>query len=279
MGKLKRGAWERGRARGNPAALLASAGRTCQTATEAALRRAGFCSGGRNGCANLRRRSARSGQPESAPGPMRGWTATSRSSARPPPCRARPGDLAALLVRDGFLTPFQADHLMRGRRPKFLIGKYLILDRIGAGGMGAVYLCEHLQLERQVALKVLPADQADDPASSGPLLPRGPGGRRPEPSEHRPGLRRGRGRADLFPRHGIRGRRQPARLDDQARPARPGARRPLRPSGGRRVAARPQSPAWSTATSSRPTCCSVGPASSRSSTWAWRGSSTKTPTA
>ena len=77
----------------------------------------------------------------------------------------KPGDLAALLVRDGFLTPFQADHLMRGRRPKFLIGKYLILDRIGAGGMGAVYLCEHLQLERQVALKVLPADQAQDPGA------------------------------------------------------------------------------------------------------------------
>ena len=74
----------------------------------------------------------------------------------------KPEDLAGLLVRDGFLTAFQADHLMRGRRPKFLIGKYVILDRIGAGGMGAVYLCEHLQLERQVALKVLPADQADD---------------------------------------------------------------------------------------------------------------------
>ena len=77
----------------------------------------------------------------------------------------RSGDLAALLVRDGFLTPFQAEHLMRGRRPKFLIGKYLILDRIGAGGMGAVYFCEHLQLGRQVALKVLPADQAQDPAA------------------------------------------------------------------------------------------------------------------
>ncbi len=77
----------------------------------------------------------------------------------------RSGDLAALLVRDGFLTPFQAEHLLRGRRPKFLIGKYLILDRIGAGGMGAVYFCEHLQLGRPVALKVLPADQADDPAA------------------------------------------------------------------------------------------------------------------
>ncbi len=75
---------------------------------------------------------------------------------------SKPAELAGLLVRDGFLTSFQADHLMRGRRPKFLIGKYVILDRLGAGGMGAVYLCEHLQLERQVALKVLPADQQGD---------------------------------------------------------------------------------------------------------------------
>jgi serine/threonine protein kinase len=76
-----------------------------------------------------------------------------------------PGGLAALLVRDGFLTPFQAEHLLRGRRPKFVIGKYLILDRLGAGGMGAVYLCEHLHMGRLVALKVLPADQAQDPAA------------------------------------------------------------------------------------------------------------------
>ncbi len=98
------------------------------------------------------------------PARLDGYVAKLRKDAVLP---GRPADLAALLVRDGFLTPFQADHLMRGRRPKFLIGKYLILDRIGAGGMGAVYLCEHLQLERQVALKVLPADQADDPAALG----------------------------------------------------------------------------------------------------------------
>jgi serine/threonine protein kinase len=91
-----------------------------------------------------------------------GYIADLRQAAMLP---GKPGELAALLMRDGFLTPFQAEHLMRGRRPRFIIGKYLILDRIGAGGMGAVYFCEHLQLERQVALKVLPADQAEDAAA------------------------------------------------------------------------------------------------------------------
>ena len=93
------------------------------------------------------------------PARLDGYVAELQHSAAFP---CKPEELARLLVRDGFLTSFQADHLMRGRKPKFLIGKYVILDRIGAGGMGAVYLCEHLHLERQVALKVLPADQAED---------------------------------------------------------------------------------------------------------------------
>src|SRR5580704_17588089 len=35
------------------------------------------------------------------------------------------------------------------------IGAYRVLQQIGAGGMGAVYLAEHLALSRRAALKVL----------------------------------------------------------------------------------------------------------------------------
>lgn len=43
------------------------------------------------------------------------------------------------------------------------LGKYQIEKRIGAGGMGTVYLARDTQLKRIVALKVLPQDKAQNP--------------------------------------------------------------------------------------------------------------------
>ena len=43
------------------------------------------------------------------------------------------------------------------------IGDYKILDRIGAGGMGQVFLAEHTRMQRVVALKMLPMDRMKDP--------------------------------------------------------------------------------------------------------------------
>ncbi len=70
---------------------------------------------------------------------------------------------AKFLVEHGDVTRYQAERLLGGRTEGFFLGECKILDRLGAGGMGKVYLAEQLKLGRQVALKVLPAKFAQDP--------------------------------------------------------------------------------------------------------------------
>ena len=47
--------------------------------------------------------------------------------------------------------------------PARLISHYRVVRRLGAGGMGEVYLAQDTQLERPVALKVMSAELAKDP--------------------------------------------------------------------------------------------------------------------
>src|SRR5437868_11154364 len=70
---------------------------------------------------------------------------------------------ARLMVNEGLLTYFQAEQLLQGKWRGFSVGKYKILERIGSGGMGVVYLAEHKHLRRRVAVKVLPVALAQDP--------------------------------------------------------------------------------------------------------------------
>src|SRR5262245_9464783 len=75
--------------------------------------------------------------------------------------------LAGAMVRDGLLTYFQAEQFMLGKWRGFTIGKYKLLERIGFGGMGQVFLCEHMYMRRRVAIKVLPPAKAEEPAALG----------------------------------------------------------------------------------------------------------------
>ena len=63
--------------------------------------------------------------------------------------------MARELVRQKKLTAYQAKELYAGRGRSLVLGNYMILDKLGQGGMGLVLKAEHRRMERVVALKVL----------------------------------------------------------------------------------------------------------------------------
>jgi len=72
--------------------------------------------------------------------------------------------VARSLVRQQRLTRWQAGQLLAGRS-SFFLGKYKLIDLLGHGGMGRVFLGEHTTMNRRVALKILPRRIGKDPAA------------------------------------------------------------------------------------------------------------------
>ncbi len=64
-------------------------------------------------------------------------------------------ELAEALVRDKIVTPFQARRFLSNRANGLVVGRYVILDRIGSGSMGRVYKAHHPMMDRTVALKII----------------------------------------------------------------------------------------------------------------------------
>ncbi len=67
-----------------------------------------------------------------------------------------------LLVEADLLTEYQRNLLVQGTAEPVVLGDYIILDRIGHGGMGQVYKARHRRMDRIVALKTLPDELAGD---------------------------------------------------------------------------------------------------------------------
>ncbi|MBI5758578.1 MAG: hypothetical protein HZA46_08680, partial [Planctomycetales bacterium] len=78
--------------------------------------------------------------------------------SRLPEEKRRPDDaqeFARELVRQKKLTPYQATLIYQGKPNGLIFGNYVVLDKLGQGGMGTVYKAKHRRMDRVVALKVI----------------------------------------------------------------------------------------------------------------------------
>ncbi len=73
------------------------------------------------------------------------------------------GELADRLVAQGLVTPYQAEALLAHHGRGLRLGPYRVLGKLGQGGMGVVYLAEHPDDRRRVAVKVLSTGEGGEP--------------------------------------------------------------------------------------------------------------------
>jgi len=88
-------------------------------------------------------------------------------NAIPPAKREAPEHIDRRLARQAVqskgLTLWQAQQLLAGRTSGFKVDRYVLLDMIGQGGMGRVYLARDTRLNRRVALKILSPERINNP--------------------------------------------------------------------------------------------------------------------
>lgn len=73
-----------------------------------------------------------------------------------------PAEVIRQLVNDGVCTKYQGRMLLAGKGRRLVLGKYRLLRPLGKGGGGSVFLGEHTDLRRRVAVKVLRGGSSAD---------------------------------------------------------------------------------------------------------------------
>ena len=76
--------------------------------------------------------------------------------------RLDPHRLALQLVQQGWLTPYQVNRVLAGRGLELVLGHYVLLERLGEGGMAQVFKARHRTINRLVALKVIRPDHLNN---------------------------------------------------------------------------------------------------------------------
>ncbi len=72
--------------------------------------------------------------------------------------QGRCGDARALaktLIQRGWLSVFQVNQLLFGKGEELIIGPYLVLERLGQGGLSSVFHARHREHDNQVAIKLI----------------------------------------------------------------------------------------------------------------------------
>jgi serine/threonine-protein kinase len=69
--------------------------------------------------------------------------------------------LARTLIGRDWLTPYQVNLIFNGRGEELLVGSYILLERLGEGGMGFVYKARNWKIGRVVALKIIRQEKFD----------------------------------------------------------------------------------------------------------------------
>ena len=84
------------------------------------------------------------------------------------PAGERPKDgttFASLLVKQGKITEFQSHELVANTGTPLVLNQYVLLGKIGAGGMGQVFKAQHRKMKRMAAIKLLPSSMVKDEAA------------------------------------------------------------------------------------------------------------------
>src|SRR5262249_51737777 len=71
--------------------------------------------------------------------------------------------LAAALLKRQWATPLQISRLFAGRGQELMLGSYVLLERIGEGGMGQVFKARNWKIGRIVALKLIRKELITNP--------------------------------------------------------------------------------------------------------------------